>query len=148
MSDPIINLITAPDKLLNDNPSILLVNPSDHLKDNFNEHATKIQNPINLYLFENNEAEIGWLFDVLRAYFNRQSWSLTAYLSVISLHNLVASALFVVLHISLRDLQSGLLVLLPSIVLGLLRDRGVSLMKLIGIHGLWNLGWFSIYSPT
>ena len=65
-----------------------------------------------------------------------------------SLHNLVASALFVVLHISLRDLQSGLLVLLPSIVLGLLRDRGVSLMKLIGIHGLWNLGWFSIYSPT
>ena len=67
MSDPIINLITAPDKLLNDNPSILLVNPSDHLKDNFNEHATKIQNPINLYLFENNEAEIGWLFDVLSA---------------------------------------------------------------------------------
>ena len=90
----------------------------------------------------------GWLFDVLRAYFNRQSWSLTAYLSVISLHNLVASALFVVLHISLRDLQSGLLVLLPSVVLGLLRDRGVSLMKLTGIHGLWNLGWFSIYSPT
>ena len=24
-------------------------------------------NPINLYLFENNEAEIGWLFDVLSA---------------------------------------------------------------------------------
>ena len=90
----------------------------------------------------------GWLFDVLRTYFNRQSWSLTAYLSVISLHNLAASALFVVLHISLRDLQSGLLVLLPSLVLGSLRDRGVSLVSLMGIHGLWNLGWFSIYSPT
>ena len=36
MSDPLINLITAPDKLLNNNPSVLLVNPSDQLKENFN----------------------------------------------------------------------------------------------------------------
>ena len=36
MPDTIINLITAPDKLLNSNPSLLLVNPSDDLKTNFN----------------------------------------------------------------------------------------------------------------
>ena len=89
----------------------------------------------------------GWLFDTLRAYFDRSDWSLKGQNSVISLHNLAASSLFVALHIIMRDFQSGLLVLLPSIVLGLLRDRGVSLVTLMGIHGLWNLGWFSIYHP-
>ena len=58
MSDPLINLITAPDKLLNSNPSVLLVNPSDQLKENFNSHAGNINRAINLYLFENNESDI------------------------------------------------------------------------------------------
>ena len=65
MSDPLINLITAPDKLLNINPSVLLVNPSDQLKENFNSHAGNINRAINLYLFENNESEIGWLLDIV-----------------------------------------------------------------------------------
>ena len=65
MSDPLINLITAPDKLLNSNPSVLLVNPSDQLKENFNSHAGNINRAINLYLFENNESEIGWLLDIV-----------------------------------------------------------------------------------
>ena len=65
MSDPLINLITAPDKLLNNNPSVLLVNPSDQLKENFNSHAGNINRAINLYLFENNESEIGWLLDIV-----------------------------------------------------------------------------------
>ena len=47
----------------------------------------------------------------------------------------------------MRDVETGLLVLLPSLALGLLRDRGVSLVSLMSIHGLWNLGWFSIYTP-
>ena len=89
----------------------------------------------------------GWLFDTLRAYFNHHDWASMAQLSVISLHNLTTSALFVGLHIAMRDVQTGLLVLLPSLVLGLLRDRGVSLVSLMGIHGLWNFGWFPIYSP-
>jgi len=89
----------------------------------------------------------GWLFDTLRAYLNRHEWASMAQLSVISLHNLTTSALFVGLHIVMRDFQTGLLVLLPSLVLGLLRDRGVSLVSLMSIHGLWNLGWFAIYSP-
>ena len=89
----------------------------------------------------------GWLFDTLRAYFERQDWSSMPQFSVISLHNLTSSALFIGLHIMMRDVQTGLLVLLPSLVLGLLRDRGVSLVSLMSIHGLWNLGWFAIYSP-
>ena len=89
----------------------------------------------------------GWLFDTLRIYFNRHDWASMAQFSVISLHNLTTSALFVGLHMLMRDVQTGLLVLLPSLFLGLLRDRRVSLVSLMGIHGLWNLGWFSIYSP-
>jgi membrane protease YdiL (CAAX protease family) len=89
----------------------------------------------------------GWLFDTLRAHFDGHDWSSMTQFSVISLHNLTTSALFVGLHIVMRDVQTGLLVLLPSLVLGLLRDRGVSLVSLMGIHGLWNFGWFAIYSP-
>jgi len=90
----------------------------------------------------------GWLFDTLRAHFERHDWSSMAQFSVISLHNLATSGLFVGLHIVMRDVQTGLLVLLPSLVLGLLRDRGVPLMWLMSIHGLWNFGWFAIYSPA
>ena len=89
----------------------------------------------------------GWLFDTLRAYFERHDWSSMAQFSVISLHNLATSGLFVGLHIVMRDVQTGLLVLFPSLFLGLLRDRGVSLVSLMSIHGLWNFGWFAIYSP-
>ena len=89
----------------------------------------------------------GWLFDTFRAHFQRHDWSSMAQFSVISLHNLATSGLFVGLHIVMRDVQTGLLVLLPSLVLGLLRDRGAPLMWLMSIHGLWNLGWFAIYSP-
>ena len=65
MPDTIINLITAPDKLLNSNPSLLLVNPSDDLKTNFNSIAQNLKRPINLYLHENNEEETAWLLDCI-----------------------------------------------------------------------------------
>lgn len=67
MSDPIINLITAPDKLLNQDTSVLLVNPSDSVKDQFNHHAKQFKAPINLYLYENTEEQLGWLFDTIPA---------------------------------------------------------------------------------
>ena len=63
MSDPIINLITAPDKLLNTNPSLLLVNPSDQIKESFNNLAKDFKNPVNLYLHENKETDTAWLLD-------------------------------------------------------------------------------------
>ena len=67
MPDPIINLITAPDKLLNNNASVLLVNPSDAVKEQFNHHAKQFKAPINLYLYENIEEQLGWLFDIIPA---------------------------------------------------------------------------------
>ena len=65
MPDPIINLITAPDKLLNVNPSLLLVNPNDQVKESFNKLAKDFKRPINLYLHENNEEDTAWLLDCI-----------------------------------------------------------------------------------
>ena len=64
MSEPVLNLITYPDKLFNDNTSLLLVNPSDTIKENFNHYAQKFESNINLYLFENKVEELGWLIEV------------------------------------------------------------------------------------
>ncbi|MAS63603.1 MAG: hypothetical protein CL815_00050 [Coraliomargarita sp.] len=65
MPDPTINLITAPDKLLNKDASVLLVNPSDTVKDQFNHHATLFKAPINLYLYENRVEEVQWVLEVI-----------------------------------------------------------------------------------
>ena len=64
MSEPILNLITSPDKLFNNNPSLLLVNPSDTIKENFNHYAQQFQNDVNLYLYENSETDLRWLLEV------------------------------------------------------------------------------------
>jgi hypothetical protein len=63
MSSTIINLITPPDKLHNKNYSLLLVNPSDDMKSQFNDFATSLDNPINLYLYEIND-DLNWLIDI------------------------------------------------------------------------------------
>ena len=62
MSETIINLITAPDKLFNSNMSLLLVNPSDDLKEDFNKCAKHFNMPINLYLYQ--DLDVKWLLDV------------------------------------------------------------------------------------
>lgn len=67
MTDPILNLITSPDKLFNTDASLLLVNPSDTLKENFNFHAKDFEANVNLYLYENNESELGWVLDVAQS---------------------------------------------------------------------------------
>ena len=67
MSKPVLNLITSPDKLFNDNPSLLLVNPSDIIKENFNSLATKFESDVNLYLYENIEEELSWLLEVAQS---------------------------------------------------------------------------------
>lgn len=64
MSEPVLNLITSPDKLFNDNPSLLLVNPSDSIKENFNHFAQQFESNVNLYLHENTEDNISWLIEV------------------------------------------------------------------------------------
>lgn len=64
MSKPVLNLITSPDKLFNDDPSLLLVNPSDTIKENFNHYAQQFENNVNLYLYENSETDLRWLLEV------------------------------------------------------------------------------------
>ena len=60
-----MNLITAPDILANENTSILLVNPSQEDKEQFNDVAKNCTKSLNLYLFEEGqEADIPWLIQV------------------------------------------------------------------------------------
>jgi hypothetical protein len=65
MSSYVINLITPPDKLFNNNTSILLVNPSDYLKEDINTCLKNIKQDLNLYLYE--ESDITWLLDVINS---------------------------------------------------------------------------------
>jgi len=62
---PDITLITPPDKLYNDQPSVLLVNPSDVVKNDLNESLKDTDLNINLYLYENGP--LGWLIDVAQS---------------------------------------------------------------------------------
>mgnify|MGYP001367894447 FL=1 len=67
MLNPVLNLITSPDKLFNNTPSLLLVNPSDMIKENFNSLATNFESDVNLYLYENIEEELSWLLEVAQS---------------------------------------------------------------------------------
>ena len=67
MSEPTVNLITSPDKLLNSNLSFLLLNPSVTVKEQFNDMLKELSDaPINLYLSE-NENDILWVLDVAQS---------------------------------------------------------------------------------
>ena len=66
MKDPVINLITPPEKLYNDNISFLLINPSDTVKDQFNEMAKEVGMNLNVFMFDQNETpDVHWLLDVV-----------------------------------------------------------------------------------
>ena len=67
MSKPTVNLITSPDKLLNDNLSFLLLNPSVTVKEQFNDMLKELLDaPIKLYLSE-DENDIAWVLDVAQS---------------------------------------------------------------------------------
>ena len=67
MAEPVINLITPPDKIHSKELSFLLVNPSDSVKDQFNEVIKDVKRTVNLYLFEEGspDKDIDWLLEVL-----------------------------------------------------------------------------------
>ena len=69
MSEPTVNLITSPDKLLNSNLSFLLLNPSVTVKEQFNDFVQQYNIPFVVYLYEqedpNHEPE--WLLDTFHA---------------------------------------------------------------------------------
>jgi hypothetical protein len=60
-----IKLITPPDKLLNENKSILLVNLKDIVKDEFNKIIKDINININLYMYDEleNRDSANWLIE-------------------------------------------------------------------------------------
>ena len=59
----------------------------------------------------------------------------------LSLANLIATLLFVGLHYLMRDPLTAVLVALPSLYLGILREQSGRLSVCIGIHSFWNLCW-------
>ena len=63
MKQPVLNLITPPDKLHNNNFSITLIHPSTTTKEQFNTMSKKLGKNINVYLFEES-SDLGWLLDV------------------------------------------------------------------------------------
>ena len=67
MAEPVINLITPPDKIHSKELRFLLVNPSDSVKDQFNEVIKDVKRTVNLYLFEEGspDKDIDWLLEVL-----------------------------------------------------------------------------------
>ena len=65
MNDPVLNLITPPDKLFNNNKSFLLMNPSDIVKEQFNEMAKQLGENLNVYLFDAETPDGGWLLDIV-----------------------------------------------------------------------------------
>lgn len=64
MSGTNINLITPPDKLFNSNLSFLLVKPSTKIKIQFQGILSKALEDVNVYIFDDSEADIDWLLSV------------------------------------------------------------------------------------
>ena len=66
MAEPVINLITSPDKVHTQELSFLLINPSDDIKSQFNEVIKDVKRTVNLYLFEEGpDNDVEWMLDVL-----------------------------------------------------------------------------------
>jgi hypothetical protein len=59
-----INLITPPDKLYNANVSYMLIKPSTKVKMQFQNLLSKIEEDINVYVFDDIETDIDWLLSV------------------------------------------------------------------------------------
>lgn len=64
MNSSKINLITPPDKLFNLIPGILLIKPSNDLKIQFQEILSKINEDLNVYIFDKDDFDIEWLLDI------------------------------------------------------------------------------------
>ncbi len=59
-----INLITPPDKLFNLNPGYLLIKPSTKVKMQFQQLLSQADNDINVYIYDQDEADIEWMLSV------------------------------------------------------------------------------------
>ena len=73
-------------------------------------------------------------------------WPIGGYISI-SFANALTTCLFVTTHVIAREPMAGALVLLPSIYLGLLRQRYGGAGICMVFHAVWNVGWFSVFPP-
>jgi len=68
---PKLNLITEPDKLFNENPSVLIITPSDAVKADFNERAKQFETDVNVYMYEtvdpDDVSNLSWLIDIINS---------------------------------------------------------------------------------
>jgi len=63
-----IVLITPPDKIFNQNRNVLFIHPNAGIKEQANNILQKHQNPLNLYIYEqdNESHDIDWLLTVAK----------------------------------------------------------------------------------
>lgn len=59
-----INLITPPDNLFNMNPGYLFVKPSTKLKMQFQTLLSAMQDDVNVFVYDTEEADIAWMLSV------------------------------------------------------------------------------------
>lgn len=59
-----INLITPPDNLFNMNPGYLFVKPSTKIKMQFQTLLSAMQDDVNVYMYDTDEADIAWMLGV------------------------------------------------------------------------------------
>lgn len=68
---PKLNLITEPDKLFNENVSVLLINPSDAVKQDFNQNAKLFEKDVNVYMYEVVDSDeisnLKWLIEIINS---------------------------------------------------------------------------------
>ena len=68
---PKLNLITEPDKLHNENTSVLLINPAESVKHDFNERAKQFEKDVNVYMFEvkdpDDQQNLKWLIEIVNS---------------------------------------------------------------------------------
>jgi hypothetical protein len=58
-----INLITPPDNLFNLNPGYLLIKPSTKVKMQFQTLLSAIDDDVNVYIYDTEEADIAWMLN-------------------------------------------------------------------------------------
>ncbi len=78
---------------------------------------------------------------LIQGYFRNWVWARGGWVGITAA-NLLTSLLFVLMHWLTRDGLTAMLVVLPSIYLGVVRDRISSLSMCVLIHILWNLTWY------
>lgn len=59
-----INLITPPDNLFNMNPGYLFIKPSTKIKMQFQTLLSSMQDDVNVYMYDTEEADIAWMLGV------------------------------------------------------------------------------------